>query len=40
MKAHGLETTWDNVSINDVFKIIGKSCEEGRKMQAYEGIYL
>ena len=30
-EAHGLETTWDNVSINDVFKIIGKSCEEGRK---------
>ena len=30
-EAHGLETTWDNVSINDVFKIIGKSCKEGRK---------
>ena len=30
-EAHGLETTWDSVSINDVFEIIGKSCEEGRK---------
>ena len=30
-EAHGLETTWDSVSIDDVFKIIGKSCEEGRK---------
>ena len=29
-EAHGLETTWDSVSINDVFEIIGKSCEEGR----------
>ena len=32
-EAHGLETTWDSVSINDVFKIIGKSCEEGRKCE-------
>ena len=32
-EAHGLETTWDSVSIDDVFKIIGKSCEEGRKCE-------
>ena len=27
----GLDTSWDNVHIDDVFKIIGKSCNEGRK---------
>jgi hypothetical protein len=31
MKTGGLDTTWDNVHINDVFKIIGKSCDEGRE---------
>jgi len=30
-EAHGLDTTWDDVHINDVFEIIGKSCEEGRE---------
>jgi hypothetical protein len=30
----GLDTSWDNVHINDVFKIIGKSCNEGRKCKS------
>ena len=30
-EAHGLDTTWDDVHIDDVFKITGKSCEEGRE---------
>jgi len=32
-EAHGIDTTWDNVHIDDIFKIIGKSCEEGRKCE-------
>jgi len=28
-EAHGLDTTWDNLHIDDVFKITGKSCDEG-----------
>ena len=28
-EAHGLNTTWDNLHIDDVFKITGKSCDEG-----------
>ena len=27
----GLDTTWNDVHINDVFKITGKSCNEGIK---------
>ena len=30
-EAHGLDTTWDNLHINDVFKITGKSCGEGKE---------
>jgi len=30
----GLDTSWDNVHIDDVFKIIGKSCDEGRKCKS------
>ena len=30
-EAHGLDTTWDNLHIDDVFKLIGKGCEEGRE---------
>ena len=30
-EAHGLETTWDDVHIDDVFEIVGRSCEEGRE---------
>ncbi len=30
-EAHGLDTTWDNLHIDDVFKITGKSCGEGKK---------
>jgi hypothetical protein len=30
-EAHGLKTTWDDVRIDAVFKIIGRSCEEDRK---------
>ena len=33
-EAHGLDTTWDDVHINDVFEIIGKSCEEGRECKS------
>lgn len=33
-EAGGLDTSWDNVHINDVFKIIGKSCNEGRKCKS------
>ena len=28
-EAHGLDTAWDNLHIDDVFKITGKSCDEG-----------
>ena len=34
-EAHGLDTTWDDVHIDDVFKITGKSCEEGRECIKY-----
>ena len=34
-EAHGLDTTWDNLHINDVFKITGKSCGEGKKCEEY-----
>ena len=30
-EAHGLDTSWDNVHIDDVFKITGKSCEDGSR---------
>ena len=30
-EAHGLDTTWDNLHIDDVFKITGKSCGEGKE---------
>jgi hypothetical protein len=33
-EAHGTDTTWDDVHINDVFEIIGKSCEEGRECKS------
>jgi len=35
-EVHGLETTWDNVHIDKVFEVIGKSCEEGRKCKTYK----
>ena len=28
-EAHGTDTTWDDVHIDDVWKITGKSCEDG-----------
>ena len=28
-EAYGTQTTWDDVHIEDVWKIIGRSCEEG-----------
>ena len=31
IEAHGLDTTWDNLHIDDVFKITGKSCDEGKE---------
>ena len=34
-KAHGLDTTWDNLHIDDVFKITGKSCGEGKECIPY-----
>jgi hypothetical protein len=34
-EAHGLDTTWDNLHINDVFKITGKSCGEGKECIPY-----
>ena len=34
-EAHGLDTTWDNLHIDDVFKITGKSCDEGKKCIKY-----
>ena len=34
-EAHGLDTTWDNLHIDDVFKITGKSCDEGKKCKRY-----
>ena len=30
-EASGLETTWDDVHIDDVFEIVGNTCENGRK---------
>ena len=30
----GLDTTWNDVHINDLFKITGKSCNEGRKCKS------
>lgn len=30
-EAHGVDTTWDKVHIDDIFKITGRSCEEGRE---------
>ena len=30
----GLDTSWDNVHIDNVFKIIGKSCNEGRECKS------
>ncbi len=30
---HGINTTWDDVHIDDVFKITGKSCEEEGKRE-------
>ena len=30
----GLNTTWDNLHIDDVFKLIGKSCDEGRECKS------
>ena len=34
-EAHGLDTTWDNLHIDDVFKITGKSCGEGKDCILY-----
>ena len=34
-EAHGLDTTWDNLHIDDVFKITGKSCGEGKDCIPY-----
>ena len=34
-EAHGLDTTWDNLHIDDVFKITGKSCGEGKACKKY-----
>jgi hypothetical protein len=34
-EAHGLDTTWDNLHIDDVFKITGKSCDEGKECKSY-----
>ena len=30
-EASGLETTWDDVHIDDVFEIVGSTCEDGRE---------
>jgi len=30
-EAHGTDTTWDKVHIDDVWEITGKSCEEGSR---------
>ena len=30
----GLDTTWDDVHIDDVFRLIGKSCKEGRECKS------
>jgi hypothetical protein len=30
-EASGLETTWDDVHIDDVFEIVGSACEDGRE---------
>ena len=34
-EAYGLDTTWDNLHIDDVFKITGRSCDEGKKCIPY-----
>ena len=34
-EAHGIDTTWDKVHIDDVFKITGKSCGEGKECKKY-----
>ena len=34
-EAHGLDTTCDNLHIDDVFKVTGKSCDEGKKCKSY-----
>ena len=34
-EAHGLDTTWDNLHIDDVFKVTGKSCDEGKKCKSF-----
>ena len=34
-EAHGIDTTWDKVHIDDVFKITGKSCGEGKECKEY-----
>lgn len=34
-EAHGIDTTWDKVHIDDVFKITGKSCDEGKECKKY-----
>ena len=34
-EAHGLDTAWDNLHIDDVFKITGKSCGEGKDCIPY-----
>jgi hypothetical protein len=33
-EAAGLDAAWGNVHIDDVFKLIGKSCDEGRKCKS------
>ena len=34
-EAHGLDTTWDNLHIDDVFKVTGKSCDEGKECKPF-----
>jgi hypothetical protein len=34
-EAHGLKTTWDDVHIDAVFEMTGRSCEEGKKCIPY-----
>ena len=33
-EAAGLDAAWGNVHIDDVFKLIGKSCDEGRECKS------
>ncbi len=35
-EAHGVQTTWDDVHIEDVWKIIGRSCKKGRECKTFE----